>query len=205
MKIFFLILLAPILCFAESIGTTIGVFGKVNVLRRGAQSTLDQGSSIYELDKIVTQKDSFIKIRFTDGTLLSVIPDSEYTIQNYKYKPDATSNNFSSNLAKGGLRFISGKIAKTNPDKYSFETPTATMGIRGTIGTIRIFEGVSYFGCDSGSLTIWNESGTYSIGPGLKYAYAEFSSSSQEPVFRARQPSELDQRLFFTPKANNCD
>lgn len=204
MRIFFLILLAPILCLADSIGTVIGVFGSVDVFREGAQSALERGASIYEQDKIVTQKDSSIKIRFTDGTLLSVIPDSDYTIQNYKYKSDSTDNNFSNNVAKGGLRFISGKIAKTNPDNYSFTTPTATMGVRGTIGTIRIVDGVSYFGCDSGGVNVKNDSGNYMIGPGFNYRYAEFSSKTGQPDLRVNQPAELDQKYFLTANSNKC-
>lgn len=204
-----LILFIPIFCFSEGAGKVIGVFGTVKTLRNGVESALERGASVFQRDTIVTLKDSYAKIRFTDGSLVSIIPDSEYSLDSYQYKPDSSNNNAASTLAKGGLRCISGEIAKTNPNNYTYKTPTATMGVRGTIFSIRVkcskdMGCTTFFGCDSGIITIKNDTGEVSVGPSLNYRYAEVSSQSATPTLRSSAPAELAPSVFMTSKMNKC-
>ena len=42
------------------------------------------------------------------------------------------------NLVSGGLRVITGAMAKTNPENYKVRTPVALMGVRGTEFSIQL-------------------------------------------------------------------
>jgi hypothetical protein len=59
------------------------------------------------------------------------------------------------------FRFVSGMIGKRNPDKVEYYTPTTTMGIRGTEGTLR-YKGTdeqSYVHVVSGQMSVAPKSG----------------------------------------------
>jgi len=64
-------------------------------------------------------------------------PNTQFKVEKYTYdqaKPKEDIGNF--NLIKGGLRAVTGQIGKRgNQDAYRMKTPTATIGIRGTIFT----------------------------------------------------------------------
>jgi hypothetical protein len=60
-------------------------------------------------------------------------PGTQLKIENYSYnvaKPE--SDNVVMSMFKGGLRAVTGLLGKRNREKVSFQTETATIGIRGT-------------------------------------------------------------------------
>jgi len=63
----------------------------------------------------------------------TVGPQCDIVIDKFVYDPKKNNNTLSAKVKKGMFRFTSGKVSKTNPDKITVETPTATMGIRGTM------------------------------------------------------------------------
>jgi len=85
-------------------------------------------------DTLFTGKDSYARIKFADGGVISLQPGAQFKIENYNYdekQPDKDKAGF--NLIKGGLRAISGLIGKRgDPDSYGVKTRVATVGIRGT-------------------------------------------------------------------------
>lgn len=74
-----------------------------------------------------------VQLRFTDGALVSLQPESRFRIDDYRFdgKTDGSEKGFFS-LLKGGLRTISGWIGRVHRSGYRVDTPTATIGIRGT-------------------------------------------------------------------------
>ncbi|OGA68992.1 MAG: hypothetical protein A3G81_08320 [Betaproteobacteria bacterium RIFCSPLOWO2_12_FULL_65_14] len=92
------------------------------------RSTVDEG------DILATADNSFARVRFPDGTDLVMRPNSQIRIDAYKYEEAAPErDNVIFSLIKGGLRTVTGLLAKRNPNKYRLATPTATVGIRGTL------------------------------------------------------------------------
>ena len=79
---------------------------------------------------VVTGSHGRAQIRFRDGALISLQPESRFRIDQYAYG-EAKQRGFYS-LLQGTLRAISGAIGKKNPDDFRLDTPTATIGIRGT-------------------------------------------------------------------------
>jgi hypothetical protein len=92
---------------------------------------LKQGDSVYVNDEILTSTRSFAVLQFTDGAKVTVRPDSKLVIENYLYAGN-DNDEATLSLVSGGLRIITGAMAKTNPENYKVRTPVALMGVRGT-------------------------------------------------------------------------
>jgi Ca2+-binding RTX toxin-like protein len=54
------------------------------------------------------------------------------------YDPSTGQGESSFSLMSGAFSFVSGQIAKSDPDGMQIKTPVATIGIRGTSGTVKI-------------------------------------------------------------------
>ncbi len=85
-------------------------------------------------DRIRTGADGHIQLRFTDGALISIHPESDFRIERYAFDPVNQSSFFE--LAKGAVRAVSGRIGKRDREDWRLKTPTATIGIRGTEFTV---------------------------------------------------------------------
>jgi hypothetical protein len=85
-------------------------------------------------DRIRTGADGRVQLRFTDGALISLQPDSEFRVASYAF--DAARQRGWFELAQGSMRAISGRIGKRDRDDWRLRTPTATVGIRGTEFTV---------------------------------------------------------------------
>lgn len=134
---FVLCSLASVSALAAASGEVVHVSGTLSVQRPdGAILVLGQKSEIYPGDLLSTQKDSYAQINFTDGSSLTIRPYTQVKVESYNYvqdKPQEDSAFF--RLVKGGLRTVTGLVGKRgNQDAYKISTPTATIGIRGSIG-----------------------------------------------------------------------
>jgi hypothetical protein len=88
---------------------------------------------VQEGDVLSTEDDTYARIKFIDGGEIVLRPNSQLKVNTYQYdeaKPER--DNVFVGLLKGGLRAVTGLIGKRNQDKISYQTPTATIGIRGT-------------------------------------------------------------------------
>lgn len=110
-------------------------FSTGNVVATGSDGStrkLAKGTEISAGDTINTANGR-AQLRFTDGGLMSLSPDTEFKVEEYSFegKQDGSEKSFF-NLVKGGLRAITGAIGHTNKKNYKLNTPVATIGIRGT-------------------------------------------------------------------------
>jgi hypothetical protein len=103
-----------------------------------APRALGQGALVAEGDTLTTGKDSFAILKLTDGTRMTVRPNTELVMNTYRYEPAAQTGSMVFGLLRGGLRTLTGLIAKSSPDAAKIRTATATIGIRGTDFDARI-------------------------------------------------------------------
>ena len=115
----------------DSSGMVVASRGEVIALSNGGSRELKQGDFIYVNDEIMTTNRSFVVLQFEDGAKVTVRPDSTLIIEQYLYNGDA-GDKAELNLVSGGLRVITGAMAKSNPENYKVRTPVALMGVRGT-------------------------------------------------------------------------
>ena len=114
-------------------GTAQFTAGDVQLKRAdGGLAPLAKGKIIDSGQAIVTGVDGRAQVRFTDGGLISLQPNTEFKIASYVDKLDAKEDRFLVDLLRGSMRAITGLIGKRNRDNYKVNTATATIGIRGS-------------------------------------------------------------------------
>jgi hypothetical protein len=94
--------------------------------------TLGKGLSLKEGDRLTTSEGASAIIKLDDGTRMTVRPNSELVVQQYRFKESAPDNSMLMQLVRGGFRAVTGLISKNAPDAARVRTSTATIGIRGT-------------------------------------------------------------------------
>ena len=94
--------------------------------------TLGVGLPLQQGDRLTTAVGASAIVKLTDGTRMTLRPQSDMVLQQVRYTPDAPDNNLLLELLRGGFRAITGLIAKGNDRAALVKTPTATIGIRGT-------------------------------------------------------------------------
>lgn len=119
---------------SASVGEVSLVLGKAyRIDSYGKRTRIERGSKISVLDRITTESNGHVHIRFIDAALVSVRPNSELEIVRYEY--DATNPDLSAvkfNLEEGVTRSISGDAARSARDRFRLNTPIAAIGVRGT-------------------------------------------------------------------------
>jgi hypothetical protein len=94
--------------------------------------TLGKGLALKEGDRLTTSEGASAIIKLQDGTRMTVRPNTEMVIQQYQFRENAADNSMVMQLLRGGLRAVTGLIAKNSPNAAKIQTNTATVGIRGT-------------------------------------------------------------------------
>jgi len=124
----------PLQAFAApSAGVAQFIAGDVNVRRAdGATTALVKGKDIESGQAILTGASGRAQVRFTDGGLVSLQPNTEFKVANYVDKADPKEDRFLVDLLRGSMRAITGLIGKRNRENYKVTTTTATIGIRGS-------------------------------------------------------------------------
>lgn len=89
-------------------------------------------------EAITTGPDSAARLMFLDGSTLSVGASSSLTLDDFVYDPESGTATAVVELGAGVLRFVSGGAGAK---AYTFRTPAATIGIRGTIIEIMVQSG----------------------------------------------------------------
>jgi hypothetical protein len=118
---------------APSAGVAQFIAGDVNVRRAdGGTAPLVKGKDIESGQAILTGASGRAQVRFTDGGLISLQPNTEFKVANYVDKADPKEDRFLVDLLRGSMRAITGLIGKRNRENYKVTTTTATIGIRGS-------------------------------------------------------------------------
>jgi len=99
----------------------------------GQARTVSKGTPLYNGEMVRTQKESWAVLAFRDHTVVTVIADSEFKLENVRIGLQASpGDNFVVRMIKGGARSLTGLIAKRQPASVRYHIGTATIGIRGT-------------------------------------------------------------------------
>jgi hypothetical protein len=69
-------------------------------------------------------------------------PDSRLVVRNFEFAPEKGEIGLLIRITKGSLAYLSGMIGKLSPESARFETPVASIGIRGTRFAVQVGEPV---------------------------------------------------------------
>ncbi len=132
----------------QPVGETVFVRGAATAQdAAGTPRILGQGAPLFEGDVVRTARHSFAVLRFVDGTTTSLRPSTVFAVEDFEEGVDAEDPSTVSRTAQaamrlfeGGLRLLSGLIAKRNSEGFRVETPVATLAVRGTEFEARLCE-----------------------------------------------------------------
>lgn len=114
------------------------VTGMTSITREGKVITVKGDEWLYKGDALKTSADGSVGIIFKDGTVLSLGPSSEVVIDEFLFSPAQDRLAIVTRLLKGTATYLSGIIGRLSPQSVRFETPVATVGIRGTRFLVKV-------------------------------------------------------------------
>ena len=139
-KFFIMILLFSNNTFGAAIGDVILQEGNSVVERKeGDEFESKKDLDIFSYDTVRTGKGK-TAIEFVDDTRVDVTEHSKLVIDEFVYDPNTKTGALSLKASLGTVRYASGQIAKNSKQNVKIETPTATIGVRGTDFTMTIDE-----------------------------------------------------------------
>ncbi len=187
---------------AEPIGGVIEQSGKAGSIVRlsGEELIANLQTDIVSFDEVETENGR-LKIQFVDETQVSLTEHTYMEIDEYVYDPDPSKSKMALNFVQGTARFATGGLGLVPKENIQIQTPTATIGIRGTDFTTTVDElGRSLVillpdancndkikleeGCrPSGSITVTNAGGTVTLEEAFQAVMVStFEQSPTQPV-----------------------
>ncbi|HRJ64553.1 MAG TPA: FecR family protein, partial [Brevundimonas sp.] len=88
--------------------------------------------AVRQADAIVTGADSRLLIRLTDESVLTVGANAALNVDRFVIDTESDPAGVLVSMVRGAFRFVSGSRGAER-ERVAFRTPTATIGIRGTI------------------------------------------------------------------------
>jgi len=118
---------------AAGIGKVTEQNGPTEIQRNKEVIPSEVNSSLEANDVIVTAT-AKAGLTFEDDTKVQITEHSKLVIDSFVYDPASknSAGKLGMKIAMGTVRYASGQIAKNDPASVKIETPTATIGVRGT-------------------------------------------------------------------------
>jgi hypothetical protein len=133
----------------------VGKASAVNPAATANLRTITIGSSIAHKERIQTTAAGSVLLLFLDKTSMTIGPNSDLTIDEYVYNPNAGAGKLAATLGKGALRFVGGQISHSGDAEV--KTASAVIGIRGGVALItpkNVFTGYGSSTVTSGGSTV---------------------------------------------------
>jgi hypothetical protein len=124
----------------ESVGRVKTVEGTASIVRGQASLPAVINEKVFQGDTLRTGPDGSLGVILKDDTSLSLGPNSEVVVDRFLFAPAEGKLLLVTRMVRGTALYISGVIAKLSPQSVLFETPNATIGIRGTRFLVKVDE-----------------------------------------------------------------
>lgn len=126
-----------------TIGVVRNFTGSATVTRGGNVLPATTGTRLHVGDTLGTGPDGSLGVILRDDSSLSLGPSSRLVLRDFLFSPSEGKLGLLVRLSSGTMAYLSGLIGKLAPETARFETPTATIGIRGTHFVVKAGEPVS--------------------------------------------------------------
>lgn len=125
----------------QVIGKVEKLQGDAWIVHNGQKTPAKVGAPLMQGDSVETAQGAQISMVFADRTTFVLKDKGLVGLDEFSYDPATKTGKESFLVAQGGFSFVSGDIAKTQPDAARIATPVMTMGIRGTTVAGAVGEG----------------------------------------------------------------
>jgi hypothetical protein len=193
----------------DPVGSVATLQGTASVTHGNATHPLALRDPISKNDVLQTDVAGTLGVTFDDETTFTLKPNSRITVDEFVYQDDGTKNSAVFNVLRGTVAFVAAEVARTGNMKI--DTPTSSLGIRGTTGVVEVpadgaaggavsiklypdADGrvgrIEVFGRDGGQLGILSRGATgFAVRPGAPGAAQRFAAV---PLRISPQEAERD-------------
>jgi len=130
--------LSPAFADDAVIGSIKNIEGNAYIIRDGNHITATKGLRLFQNDTLLTKDGSSMGVILRDDTLISLGPNTSIAIDEFKFTPAKGELSILTRMTRGIITYISGQITKLSPESARFETPSSTIGIRGTRFLVKV-------------------------------------------------------------------
>lgn len=116
----------------ETAGVVRSSRGPATVTRAGKAVPATAGLKVQAGDVLATGPGGSLGVILRDNSTLSLGPESTLVIRKFLFAPAEGKLGLLVRLSRGTMACVSGLIGRLAPESVRFETPSATIGIRGT-------------------------------------------------------------------------
>lgn len=124
----------------DNIGVVRNAAGIAHITRGETVLQAAPGIKLHEGDTLTTGSDGTLGIILRDNSLLSLGPESHFVVKSFSFSPAQGKIGLLARISKGTMAYVSGLIGKISPQSVRFETPVASIGIRGTYFAVKVEE-----------------------------------------------------------------
>jgi len=111
------------------IGKATSVVPAANYTRGTQVAALSMDDAVQQDDRVKTSEKGSTQIKFVDGTVLTIGPNSEVILDKMIFE-GGKAKNATIEVVRGAMRFASGN---SDHSAYHIHTKVATIGVRGTV------------------------------------------------------------------------
>ncbi len=123
-------LAAPDNAAEPEVGVTVLAQKQVLGILGTQERKLQKGLRVHRNELVRTGPQSQVELRLDDNTRLALGADAEIRLDEYAVSSDRDAKSIAVRFLKGTLRFLTGR---NTSEIYKIETPSATIGVRGTV------------------------------------------------------------------------
>jgi hypothetical protein len=124
------------------VGTAVLIKNKVTGKLRTEERVLQTGLRVHRNELVRTGPQAQAEMTLDDNTKLALGPEAELLLDEYAVAAGSDTKTIALKVLKGTLRFLTGNNASKS---YKIETPSATIGVRGTVFDVYIGPGGDTF------------------------------------------------------------
>ena len=120
------------------IGYVMTVSGEAAVIRDSKSVAAVVGTPVMLGATLRTGPGGTLGVTLKDNTVMSFGPNSELSVDEFLFAPARNELKLTAKITRGTMNFISGVIAKLKPEAVQVQTPTGTIGVRGTHFLVKV-------------------------------------------------------------------
>ncbi len=171
----------------EVAGRVLFSIGDVAIVRGTSSLPAGAGAEVLSGDTIRVGEASNVQLRMSDESLIALQPRTTFQISDYEFAGKEPGNQRAFfRLAVGVMRTVTGVIGHINRNDYRVQTPTATIGIRGTHYLVAHLDKAqgelaagTYGAVTDGRIAVTNQTGEHLFGADQHFY---LQSPTQAPV-----------------------
>jgi len=133
----------------EVIGKITRLTGTATLIRQAVTSPIKAavGMPVQLGDHIKTDAASMLRIELKDGSILTMGEKADLNLDRFEFDPNQETRSASFKVDLGKVRVFAKDLLKFKKKDFEIRTPTAVVGVRGTLFLVWVEEGVTHVAC----------------------------------------------------------